>query len=142
MSTTSDLKTAAAAAAATCITCCLALGPNYFHRGACGHHQHEQCALPAIRAGKGYCPRCPPPQRPTAIGAGTVVLGNDGEQIRMVAAQLRAEREVNYRSLYNTATSPPSSSSVPSTKTIGGTLFGFFWWLFFKRKKNFFPHQQ
>lgn len=81
----------------SCITCGIVLGPNYWHRGACGHHQHEHCALPAIRAGKGYCPRCPQPTRPTAIGAGTVVLGSDSEQISIVAAQLRTEREVNNR---------------------------------------------
>lgn len=71
------------------------MGADYLHRGSCSHHQHLHCALPAIRAGKGYCPSCPVPHRPSSMhGAGTVVLGSDSEQIKLVAAQLRAEREV------------------------------------------------
>jgi hypothetical protein len=110
MSTSSDSQKPA------CVTCNMALGANYWHRGACGHHQHEHCALPAIRAGKSYCPRCPQPTRPTAIGAGTVVLGSDSEQIRIVATQLRTEREVNARftSLFGEMTSALPTPLSPS----------------------------
>lgn len=80
-----------------CVICQRKLGApreDYFHRGSCGHHQCMMCAIPIIRAGKGLCPRCPAPARADAHNLGNIVLGNDVEQTKRVAAALRAESKV------------------------------------------------
>jgi hypothetical protein len=76
-----------------CVLCQRAIGEreDYMHRGSCGHHLCMPCALPMMRAGKGYCARCPAPQRAADV-LGNLVLGNDTEQNRRAAESLRAER--------------------------------------------------
>ncbi len=77
----------------TCIICQAQLRGDYLHRGQCGHHQCLLCALPMLRAGKGYCTRCPAPTRPHNGEHGNLVLGYDGEQNLRVAAELLTERQ-------------------------------------------------
>ena len=81
----------------TCVICQRTVGAaeDYMHRGSCGHHLCMPCALPMIRAGKGYCSRCPVPVQPSATTRGNLVGGGDTEQNKRAAAALRADYKVS-----------------------------------------------
>lgn len=77
----------------SCVICNTSLVGDYMHRATCKHHQCFGCAVPMIRAGKTFCPRCPIPELGNERLEGNLVLGYDNKQNQLVADELRAERD-------------------------------------------------